>query len=1762
MSTVLRLVGHAQRFFSPSAPAEMLQEFLPKFTTHSIPDAIRAQGYLVLFLPVDYHTQHTIHAEDYLPTIFSLWSIYTNSNVYDSQFTYLVSCIAENHLDYGSNQVGLFTKQQVQLIFTAGLRIFNLPVGSRSDGGSSAGGAAGGTTTGYGNLGLKHDQKASTSLFLRRRPDKVKSLSRFIIYTIMPDQEKNSTGFSLSLLSDMIQATELYFHPSNHGSWSYLLTYFVRHLSSEFLKRWRREQEEDCTTPQHRRLTMEIRKNFVLMLRPVLYISMFGKDHFTVSATQATLKSLAWLEPSLIFPGLLERIYPSLETLTETHRTSSALGILSDIALPLFSRENYAAGGKHLLPLLHLAIPGIDMNDPVKTIASLMFISTALMTIPIIDMSQKQDGYYPTEEYIDDPSAILSRETEDYLVKATTGEFEEWLAKFMDRVFTIFENLPQEHHKEHGSSSGSNGSTMETGLTQMLLHTCDIIFGQLSDELYDLALRLIVEFVSDRVLPNAVRGVGLLCDAITAAQPRKAAKAFIPLCIANIHAELEDGAASTATHAAASNLIQSDSTFHWYQNILFCVVCNLGPEILPYKQDVVAVTRAMIQQCRSRRGMMWTGKLLRNVLLTLLNVFPKDTKSMRPSQWNDKEFMSKHAHQMWGQLGDPTNIEIQWHVPSEPEKDFALEFLGEFLAPSMQRLKELINQEPANSHEISNEFCRHLAVVRNCLMGSSAMVSDDGVSDLHSLDAMVIDSTTEEEDDDDEAESIPQQELVVGYAFSDPADPRTEQARNIRHSIGVLIHRLSDFFRTKREDDVESVKILIKIARTFLSERGVEKEQFDRSKAGYSYAKNIGKTPHCKKRYPRNLLVRRAYNHHLLRLRQNNQSRLRTPLHDAILSDLVEMSLGSYAEIRKVSQNALSATSRCFRGSKHLIIPVLLEALEPNVPADRMKGALYLFSHKCIIGTCLRDWTFIPTFVKAMCKAQHQDKLSIQGLIRKVFSKYSQSFNSFNFKILTLNDLTEYLARLSPAAVKAPDFYTTVSRLEGRLEKKMAKNKAAYQEMMDFLLDFLQEPQVHWRYVLMATNFIDLFTRCQAKASRRLAEFANNAAVSELPATRNIGFWNTTYLLLAIKQRTLAAGNEDLLITGQIRNPLKIDIQVQDTTDFGMGRRLLDLSYQELTAKNAADSVLVDDTTVGWYVWPSHYTGYKLNTKDFLFDTVEAQSQEAYNEFQRTFNTSEYWSKLCAYISEEVNQKEEDRFNHVKARLFTSIFQMFGDGPLSCAKEHIEKLCYAADQKSSQRAASEILAGLIRGTKHWSLGKLSSLWQWLTPLLGKVFNSITPDSLTYWESFIRYVANRRDPRRIQPLIDLLLGVELDPASDAAFSESRKILLVRQLAISLQWRFMPLNQRVLPTYVKNIHHPYKQVREVIGVNINELLQLEWIPSFPSVQRLLEANAMTDGVGNVPTTLDDRQQERVASLNGRLDAWLIEMNQNNGFEQSSSSDYAHASKTVLCWLHEAFNHWSASGTLPYIVPMLPKVFAMQEANDDQDLQQMATRVLNQAARVNYPPSMLPTMIDEFLKILTTSNNWHVRIRALPLLQIFFFKHLFAMSSGQLLRIMQVIGQMLLDAQIEVRQLASVTLGGLVRCSQRDAIEELLAEFTAKVQAKIPKRKRDKVTGRNIEPAGFADAVLQKHAGVLGISCLVSAFPYEVPEWMPVILCQLADCMSDPAAEIQGTIRKTFSDFRRTHSDTWHEDMLKFDEDQLSILSDMLISPSYYA
>ena len=48
----------------------------------------------------------------------------------------------------------------------------------------------------------------------------------------------------------------------------------------------------------------------------------------------------------------------------------------------------------------------------------------------------------------------------------------------------------------------------------------------------------------------------------------------------------------------------------------------------------------------------------------------------------------------------------------------------------------------------------------------------------------------------------------------------------------------------------------------------------------------------------------------------------------------------------------------------------------------------------------------------------------------------------------------------------------------------------------------------------------------------------------------------------------------------------------------------------------------------------------------------------------------------------------------------------------------------------------------------------------------------------------------------------------------------------------------------------------------------------------------------------------------------------------------------------------------------------------------------------------------------------------------------------------------------------------------------------------------------------------------------------------------------------APISTTVKATFAEFKRTHQDNWAEHKLKFTRDQLTDLTELLVSPHYYA
>ena len=185
-------------------------------------------------------------------------------------------------------------------------------------------------------------------------------------------------------------------------------------------------------------------------------------------------------------------------------------------------------------------------------------------------------------------------------------------------------------------------------------------------------------------------------------------------------------------------------------------------------------------------------------------------------------------------------------------------------------------------------------------------------------------------------------------------------------------------------------------------------------------------------------------------------------------------------------------------------------------------------------------------------------------------------------------------------------------------------------------------------------------------------------------------------------------------------------------------------------------------------------------------------------------------------------------------------------------------------------------------------------------------------------------------------------------------------------------------------------------------------------------------------------------------------------------------------------------------------------------------------------------------------------------LEYLQVHVFTNmaLFHSEREQAARVVSIVTRLIKDERIEVREKAGKVLGGMLHCCfiPQDVSSKLLDQFKQEVSKKIRKKPKENEE-LSVFQANQCKAILVRHSGVLGLSAFVSSSPYDIPQHLPAILMILADHLHDPQP-IPATVKNVFQEFKRTHQDNWAEHKEKLTEDQLATLTDLLVSPSYYA
>lgn len=521
------------------------------------------------------------------------------------------------------------------------------------------------------------DEKPGNRIVRNLHPDFTRCFSRWFIRAL------RDGDCLLDELSLFITSMDSFCHPSNGGSWSSELTDLFLNLVESMNKRLYRKNLGYTLPP----LTQATVDRFVKIIWPSMSKLVFSKNYICSLGAQAVAKGLANLSPTFVLNETLLMSEPTLSTLTEPHRTNACIGLLSSVSRKFLDPIAVPGGLATLISLFNAILPGIDPNDPFKTINSLSFTSGALAVTPIWDVSS---------------SLLYSEDCPENANAEATAGFESFCILFIEQCLNYLRSL----------TKPSEGG--EDGCTAILINTLDLFFMQLSPAYSDIVLDKILIFAREEVDLSSAKATGYILGKAIMHSHRYGLVLSWLLEQSKSLIERGYGHEEHESDDVCSRLICS-------LNMLYrCFTYACAPQSpFDYAETFVQLFDVG-RQCKQKTVAILLAKTAKAFVKALSGFYPRDWRSYQSSQVNLTDF---------GRLYRVEDIAIDWRCPTEADFTSSLFLCDRFLG-----IADKI------------EFHRtRLIFYRNILKGilslrSNMMVFGQGLPEVETLFSRCIDS--------------------------------------------------------------------------------------------------------------------------------------------------------------------------------------------------------------------------------------------------------------------------------------------------------------------------------------------------------------------------------------------------------------------------------------------------------------------------------------------------------------------------------------------------------------------------------------------------------------------------------------------------------------------------------------------------------------------------------------------------------------------------------------------------------------------------------------------------------------------------------------------------------------------------------------------------------------------------------------------------------------------------------------------------------------
>ncbi|XP_046402715.1 proteasome activator complex subunit 4A-like [Ischnura elegans] len=1737
-STLDGMVHAAKLYFPPEATQEMLDEWRPLLCPYDS-RLCHTMTYLEWFLPVTLppskaHLGYKLWFEE----MMMFWEVCHNGTQWEGDIMWIMARLASSNIGY------IDWEPYIPLMFSRFMHSLSLPVFYKQ------------------TPSTKHHKLDMSAICLW-------------IVSVLGGKSSAQT-----YLDQFLKALTSYFHPANFGRWLGKLKELLRKLPSYFIQRLHTERYKQPSwenqIPESHLLTEEDITRFVESVKSVALQAMFCK--VGANEVSSAFQHLASLRPKIILPLVLNRLYSTLDRPTEPHRLTAAIHCLVSVVRPLVTggqrvrgrgeapgeveRWSFPEGPTHIVPLLNSVLPGIDPNDIRKCFVTMEFISVFATMVPFVDCSTA--GEYWKDLTPDEETLCLA-----------TAEFEDFILQFMDRCFALIDSSAMETTRlERESDKRSKQENMAEGALESI---CSIVLVQTSPAIFKAALSKLHSFLTGRILETKVAGrfAATLCLAFAKVNAKETLKVLLPYLCRTIMSLTE------SDDVYREEILDNELLFNM---LLLTEVVNChGNALVPYIPQLMEVLDRTLKLKNCKEAYQMAGLTLRHILSALSHILPDDLRSV---PYSYEEPISKRLPiRDWGKPGNIHRLNISWHVPTDEEFEYAQKLVCHYLPPELEKLKKYSKDEVVLTREELQCSTNTILNLLGC--GPFLPCWNEPPVDL--------------------VKSCVPTGFVHTKTVTEikPREVTMPDGSNVRKSIAETVVMLQEKLLRSAEDDTKSLFNLITIYENLLLGRFKTRSDIDIEWKGFRSEKKVLEERLVRgKRHPRALLVERALLQHEARVQSAcSSSSPLTYTHQCLMLNLLNLATSHYSEVRCRAQSVLATSLQYFSYSYTIIMPELLKILkeDSNVNHERFKGALYvLLGPKLQPLLTKHNWEMIIELWPTIIQMQPSEKLSVVKLVDSIEDTMHKHFLTITIELEIPDSCVEAAKKLweyAPLPLDAKPGTDIVQAAKQELELRGKKNLELYFGVIGKLLDIIENTNLHWRYHSLAVNFLRDLVHPSVSYPARAVKFFLSLLIHDSIELRKVAIRAVVFCLRQAKRKHTKVVVNPMNFVEKNAKKVEGDAVVwpgdrpdNEWVQYGSGWSLKGEARRRIpTSSSEWDSTaFAHKTYSGFYCWPKELKVYAPYSSQPNLDRSEEEMTPEEREIYKFFTCKENVDKLVDYLSLE-EKKGKDKFNGLRFIMFKGLFRNHGYSVLELFKPHLVRLV-AEKQESNQRCAAEIIAGLARGSKHWPFEKVVSLWEFLGPVIRTALTNLTVESNGDWGVCFATALESRDPNRLHWLLEILME---DPLrEDASFLDCGRLYTLQGALNQQQWRVAELFHRLLIYLYPYLTHPFQNVRERLGSMLTNIFQpdvvfgkgnrtrsphiedfvSEVMPKLTLLNDVIVEHSAMPRTANhfsqkSPSELASEVTECSVGVVGETTHMLKKVRVSNKNGNSSPKDPEKEAairllKTVCKWITGCSNR-AVYGARSEFYFFFPLICQMESYDVDEDLVATCTVTLAHLSHSLILPAMVPVALSSIRQVAQCSS-WWARSTVLDYLQVLVFHNMATVMSEDswVQEVTNLVLEPLEDERVEVREKAAQVLGGLLHCGFVASKENLLEEFKKKCTTKVVRsHKQEGVTGSKESAEKAASAMIVRHSGILGLCAFVNAHPYDVPEFLPDIFLILGDHLSDPQP-IPSTIRKTLCDFKRTHQDNWLEHQEKFSEEQLTVLTEMIVPPSYYA